>query len=73
MTKPLRTQAYWRRHRLQKCMCAGYHFPHRKTGGACEHGARADYYRAIASGCTQAEAQELLSSDQLERMFPLEK
>jgi hypothetical protein len=59
------------RHKHQKCMCAGYHFPHRRTGGACIYGARADYYRAIAQGLSVAEAQALLSADQLERMFPM--
>lgn len=71
MIKPLRTQAYWRRHVTQKCLCSGYWFPHRRTGGSCQYGPRADYYRAIQQGCTQAEAMELLSAIQLEYMFPL--
>lgn len=70
-TKPNRPQSYWRRHRLQKCGCGGYWFPHRKGGGACDFSPRADYYRAIRDGATVPEAQLLLSVDQLERMFPL--
>ena len=32
------------------CDCGGYSFPHRKFGGACYHGPRADYYAAIRDG-----------------------
>lgn len=69
--KVKRTQAYWKRHRNQKCGCGGYHFPHRKGSGACEHSPGADYYAAIRAGMTVAEAMLLLSADKLERMFPL--
>jgi hypothetical protein len=27
----------WRRNQRLKCECGGYHFPHRITGGACDH------------------------------------
>ena len=65
-----RRNVKWRNTRL-RCDCGGYHFPHRRTGGACTHGARSDYYLALRQGIDQAEAQQLLSADQLERMFPL--
>jgi hypothetical protein len=55
----------------QRCGCLGYHFPHRKGGGACEHSPRVDYYRAKRAGLAEGEAQELLSVDQIERMFPI--
>lgn len=71
MSKPLRPLSYWLRHQREKCGCGGYHFPHRRTGGACDHSPRAAYYIALRHGATQAEAMELLSADQLERMFPI--
>ncbi len=27
------------------CGCTGYHYPHRKGGGFCEHGSLCNYYR----------------------------
>ena len=69
--KPLRLLSYWARHRREKCTCGGYHFPHRRTGGACDHSPRRDFYRALRHGATLAEAQAELSAAQLERMFPL--
>jgi hypothetical protein len=54
-----------------KCGCGGYAFPHRKGSGACEHSPRHEYYLALRQGATKAEAMELLSVDQIERMFPL--
>lgn len=36
------TRRQWRNTRL-RCDCQGYWFPHRKSGGACIHGARSDY------------------------------
>jgi hypothetical protein len=60
-----------RRNKRLKCSCLGYHFPHRITGGACEHGARRDYYITLRDGGTRAEAMAALSAIQLERMFPL--
>jgi hypothetical protein len=69
--KPRRPLSYWRRHQREKCTCHGYHFPHRRTGGACDHSPRRDYYRAIRHGLSQAEAMELLTAGQIEAMFPL--
>ena len=53
-----------------KCVCGGYSFPHRATGGACLHGARSDYHRAIRDGVSQLEALAELTVDQLERHSP---
>jgi hypothetical protein len=61
----------WKRNRRLKCVCAGYHFPHRRGGGACEHSTRHDFYAAKRSGLPLRECQELLSANDLERMFPL--
>lgn len=61
----------WRRNRRLKCVCMGYHFPHRVKSGACEHSSRADYYAALRSGNTIREAMEHLSAADIERMFPL--
>lgn len=71
MTKPHRPWSYWARHKREKCCCSGYHFPHRRGGGACNHSPRADYYIALRNGATRAEAMAELSVDQLERMFPI--
>jgi hypothetical protein len=65
--KPLRPMSYWTRHRLRKCMCGGYWFPHRRGGGAC------DYHLALRAGCTVQEAMELLTPDQLDMQHPLKK
>jgi hypothetical protein len=62
-----RRTSTWRATRL-RCDCGGYHFPHRRTGGACDHGARRDYYLAVRCGVPRLEALELLSAAQLERM-----
>lgn len=59
----------WQRPR--PCWCSGYWFPHRKGGGACFSSPRSEYYMAIRQGATWAEALELLSVNQLERMFPI--
>lgn len=55
------------------CGCGGYHFPHRKTGGACEFGppARVDFYWALRHGVDLAEAMALLSVADLRRIFPV--
>lgn len=63
----------WPRNTLAKCQCLGYWFPHRKGGGACEFSPRADYYRALRQGVPVAEAQQLLSAADLEKLYPLEK
>lgn len=54
------------------CWCSGYHFIHRKGGGACEHSSRANYYAATRAGLPEAECMEFLSAADLRRMFPLE-
>lgn len=54
-----------------RCDCGGYWFPHRKTGGACDHGPRRDFYIALRSGATIREAMQTLTGDQLNQMFPL--
>jgi hypothetical protein len=66
-----RTLAYWARHQRLKCGCMGYHFPHRKKGGACIYSPRADYYAALNAGRPLSEAMEFLSAADLERMFPV--
>lgn len=48
------------------CGCMGYHFPHRKGGGACDHSPRVEYYIALRAG--EPEALALLWADKLERM-----
>ena len=53
------------------CHCQGYHFPHRKEGGACWHGPRSDYYVALQKGVPENEALALLSANQLEKMRPI--
>ena len=57
----------WRATR-ERCDCGGYHWPHRKTGGACHHGPRCDYFLALRSGLPKNEAEQLLWADKLERM-----
>lgn len=49
----------------------GYHFPHRKGGGACDFSPRAAYYIAKRNGASESEAMAELTADQLDRMFPL--
>lgn len=67
----LRSAAKWRNTRL-RCDCMGYHFPHRKTGGACVHSPRRTYYEMLRAGMSQAEAMcEGLTAGQIEAMFPL--
>ncbi len=72
MPKPSRPLSYWLRHQRQKCGCGGYWFPHRKGGGACEHSPTRDYHQALRAGLPQNEAMQLLTADQLDRLFPLE-
>lgn len=57
----------WRNTRL-RCDCGGYHFPHRRTGGACIHGARSEYYHALRAGVPKNDAEALLWADKLEKM-----
>lgn len=60
----------WRNTRL-RCDCMGYWFPHRRGGGNCEHSARPDFYMVLRGGGSLAEAQQMLTADQLDQMFPL--
>jgi len=57
-----------RRNSRLRCDCSGYWFPHRRTGGACLSGPRADYYHAIRQGSEKKEAEALLWAHQLERL-----
>lgn len=43
------------------CLCGGYHFPHRRGGGACEHSPTRDFHLAIRAGEHERAAAELLS------------
>ena len=67
---PARHSATHRNTRLA-CRCGGYHFPHRRGGGACDANPAVDYWRALRCGASKEEAMQLLSVAQLERMFPL--
>lgn len=40
----------WARNRRLKCGCGGYHFPHRRGGGACFHSPTCNYHRAKRDG-----------------------
>lgn len=71
MAKPPRTARYWKKHQEQKCQCGGYHFPHRKGGGACVHSTRADYYAALRAGLPLDECMALLSAADLARLYPI--
>jgi hypothetical protein len=62
-----RRHTLWRNTR-RKCTCGGYWFPHRKGGGACEHGLRRDYYVGLRHGLTKEEAMQLLSAAALETL-----
>ena len=63
----MKRRTLWRNTR-RKCVCGGYHFPHRKGGGACEHGLRRDYYLAIRQGLSKPDALALLSVNGLESL-----
>ena len=54
------------------CGCGGYHFPHRKTGGACMHGppARVDYYHALRQGMPENDCMAMLGVGDLRRLYP---
>jgi len=49
----------------------GSWFPHRRGGGGCEHSARRDFYVVLRNGGTLADAQQMLTADQPDAMFPL--
>lgn len=70
--KKLRPLSYWLRHAREKCDCGGYHFPHRRGGGACVFSSRRDFYAAVRDGVPLAEAQQHLSAADLRRMWPIE-
>ena len=40
----------WRRNQRLKCACSGYHFPHRRGGGACTHSKTGAYHAARRAG-----------------------
>lgn len=44
----------WKRNRRLKCECGGYHFPHRRGGGACEHSPTCGIHRALRTGDDEA-------------------
>lgn len=69
-THGFRHLATWRNTRL-RCDCMGYHFPHRRGGGACDSSPRRDYYHALRCGMDKGEALAMLSADQLERWAPV--
>lgn len=46
----------WRRNQRLKCGCMGYHFPHRKGGGACEHSRTHIYWKCRQQGMDHMEA-----------------
>lgn len=50
MTRSVR----WRLNQRLKCECGGYHFPHRRTGGACDHSPTRDYHLALRQGAAEA-------------------
>lgn len=58
----------WKRNRRLKCVCGGYWFPHRRTGGACHNGPRSEYYLALRQGLSKPEAEALLWADKLDSL-----
>lgn len=40
----------WARNHRLKCLCLGYHFPHRRSGGACDHSRTRDFHLALRQG-----------------------
>jgi hypothetical protein len=40
----------WRRNQRLKCSCTGYHFPHRKGGGACDFSKTCGVHRSRRDG-----------------------
>ena len=71
---PRTLQGWFDKRGREVCGCTGYWFPHRKTGGACEHGPpmRVDYYRAMRQDVPAEEAMALLTVADLRRIFPLD-
>lgn len=62
-----RSRSAWRNSRL-RCDCGGYHFPHRKGGGACDFGIRRDYYLGLRGGLSKPEAMTLLWAHTLDTL-----
>ena len=56
-----------------RCDCGAYWFPHRKTGGACDHAApgKRDYFRMLRQSMPEAVAMAELSESGLNRLYPL--
>lgn len=54
--KRLPFRAMTRNQRL-KCECGGYHFPHRRAGGACAHSKTLVYHLARRQGLSDADAR----------------
>lgn len=46
----------WRRNQRLKCICGGYHFPHRRAGGACHTSRTRVYHEAKRRGMDHDEA-----------------
>lgn len=46
-------------HKFFPCLCGGYHFPHRRGGGRCEHSVTRDYHRAVLAGDKEQAQAEL--------------
>lgn len=67
-----RHESKWRNTRL-RCDCGAYWFPHRKTGGGCEHASpgKRDYFRMLRQGVPAAVAMAELSEADLNRLHPL--
>ena len=63
--KRRRTLRYWLRHQEQKCVCGGYHFPHRRGGGACDSSPRQAIYIALRGGNPAEVAQARFEYAQL--------
>lgn len=64
----LRAASRRQRNTRLRCDCSGYWFPHRRTGGACEHGPRSEFYLALRQGVSESEALALLWAIQIERL-----
>ncbi len=47
---PSKGSRRWRRNQRLKCECGGYHFPHRRGGGACAHSKTCRLHWAIRGG-----------------------
>ena len=60
------------KHGRAVCGCGGYHFPHRKGGGACDYSLYADYHRALRAGVPAHLARELIPSNHLEYLHELQ-